>query len=697
MKKTSLLCCAAFLAATTVAEAQLGAGYGYNSFQAPDVQVEQLLKTDYNHILPAEAQFETAYDYIFADGTMANSRWSAAEGKAFEIGFDFPFAGEVMTHFVPMIGGGLKLGNTETLSVIANNSYFTNFNEAYNNTVFFGNSSGNQNTANLEMGYVVVGTAPARMLVVGYRNYGLSESDAVNMAIALLENGDIYYGVNGTTALTGTYNFYAGVRASEPSDLTCVGGAFDQVRRATSATATLSAETKNNSVFSFIYPTDVVAPTAQPTDLVFDKATATTLSGSFTAAEADYYLVVISEGALDAAPEAQKTYAAGDALGNGTVVDYTTGTSFNAYDLKGSTNYTVTVFASNKYGFNGPQYNTTNPLVGTAATTPGKPGPLAIYDITKESFTLDVASDEAGDDVFVVVSDITHNPGNFGVRAFHGEISAAYKTGDDIEGGGKVAYFGPAATGIKLEGLKHSQDYYFLAYSYSPEYGFSVEPDTVMAQAITTIELPWAYTTYKNSLYNVPTGWESNLEVQNQSNYGTLVHSDTTGYQLWANGGFEKMYAKIAPMHINQVEAALTFDFAAFTWSRFTNPQYNAYTWKDEDKLYAVIYCDGTEETVPLLDGESFVEPDTLGLTSYSIDLTNYFDKTIQVEIAFDVTSGVQVTMENFKAEGKDAPLVSISSLNREATEGKTYDLQGRRATEAAGLKIKDGKVIMVK
>ena len=57
----------------------------------------------------------------------------------------------------------------------------------------------------------------------------------------------------------------------------------------------------------------------------------------------------------------------------------------------------------------------------------------------------------------------------------------------------------------------------------------------------------------------------------------------------------------------------------------------------------------------------------------------------------------VYVVMENFKAEGKDLPPVSIRGINSEAIEGKVFDLQGRRASEATGLMIKNGKVIMVK
>lgn len=699
MKKVSIIL-AALLGTATVAQAQLGAGYSFSNLVAPAEMVEQLIKVDdFTQVLATDATIETPFEYIFADGTVATSKWGATEGKAFEIGFDFPFAGETMKYFVPSTGGAIKLGTTENVSVIANSYFFTNFNEAYDNTIYFANDGGIKASTSLQIGYMVMGQAPGRMLVIGYRQYGLDDSDAINFAFGLLETGDIVYGINGTTALTNSYSWIAGVRGSGPEDITCVGGNFDTVSRTKAASSTLSSSTVDNTVLYFSYPTDVVAPYEQPTDFEVTDKTATTISGTFTpAVNADYSLVVVSEGALNALPEAQKTYEKGDAIGNGVVVDYTKENTFKANDLKGTTEYTFTIFASNKFGFNGPQYNTVDPLVGTAATSPGKPGPLSIYDITKESFTLDVAADEAGDQVFVVVSDITHNPGNYGVRAYHGEISDSYKTGDEIEGGGKVAYFGPAATGIKLEGLQPSLDYYFLAYSYSEQYGFSVEPDTVMAKAMTIIELPWAYTTWENSLYDAPTGWDSNLAVAKAGNYGTLVHSDPSGYELSGCYIEGKNYAKIAPMHVNQSEAALTFDFAAYTWSRFTNPQYNAYTWKDADKLYAVIHSAEGDETVALLDGESFVEPDTLGLTSWKVDLTNYYDKTVEVEIVFEVDAyDVYVLMENFKAEGNDVPPVGIAAINREAIEGKAYDLQGRRATNASGLFIKNGKVIMVK
>ena len=77
--------------------------------------------------------------------------------------------------------------------------------------------------------------------------------------------------------------------------------------------------------------------------------------------------------------------------------------------------------------------------------------------------------------------------------------------------------------------------------------------------------------------------------------------------------------------------------------------------------------------------------------------MSNYVDKVVEVEVVFEVNAyDVYVVMENFKADGKDIP-VNIRGINSEAIEGKSFDLQGRRASEATGLMIKNGKVILVK
>lgn len=697
--KTSLLL-AALMTATAV-QAQVGAGYGFatGKMDAYTPTALQVIKT-------ADQQVPKSWAYYFADGTNAAESYSAVTGKGFPIGFDVPFCGQTMKYFAVSCGGAVRLSADEEMSVMANSYFFNNDNEAYNNVVIFGQSNGCFDTQSYEIGYEVIGQSPERSLVVTFSNYGFNTrswadaaSDSLTLHIFINENGTVQFNAEGASALSQTYDWYAGLRGVGSKDVTAISGDFDQITHARSANANMSTAVADDDLFTLTVPADVVAPTAQPTDLVINKVTATNIEASFTACEADYYLVVLSEGALNATPEAKVAYAEGDVLGNGQVIKYSTDTRFSAEGLSGSTEYTVTVFASNFYGLNGPQYNVTEPLVATVATTPAKPGVLGIRDITAESFTLDVAANAAGDKVMVVYNNETHNPGNYGVRALHGDLLATYQTGDEIEGGGKVAYFGPAAEGVVLSGLEHSLDYYFLCYSYNEQYGFSCATDTVMAAAITTIELPWAYTTMPNSLYNAPTGWTTNMVVSSQmSNIGTLEHTDPSDCNLTSRSD-NHVYAKIAPMHVNQTEAVLSFDMAAYTWNRFTTPQYNAYTWLDDDCLKAIIHTAEGDDEVTLLDGMSYEEPEQLMMITYNVDLSAYYDKTIEVEIVFDIEgNGVTTLMENFRASGNDPDVTGVENITvQPAANSKQFDILGRQSdSKNQGLKVMNGQLIFV-
>lgn len=697
MKKQTLLFAALMTAG--VAQAQIAASYGFSTgkMDAYTPGARQMVKT-------ADQKIPTNWAYYFADGTIGAENYSSVSGKGFAIGFDFPFAGQNMKYFAVGAGGSVRLSADEEMPVIAGQYLLTNNDAAYDNLVVFGNEYGCTTTQNYQIGYEVIGQAPNRQLVVSYDNYGFSTSsrgseasDSLSLLIVLNESGTIQFNAKGASKLSKEYNWYGVVRGTGSKDIACMNGAFEGVNHASSAKAKMTTALADDAVLTFEVPQDVVAPTAQPSDLVASNVRSTQFDGTFTSCEADYYLVVISEGALNAAPQGKTAYAAGDELGNGTVVKYSADAKFTANGLKGSTDYTVTVFASNYYGLNGPQYNVTSPLVAQVSTTPEKPGVLAIHDITAESFLLDVAANAAGDQIMVIVNDSTHNPGNYGVRAQHGDLLATYKTGDDIVGGGKVAYFGPAANNVVLDGLKKSLDYYFLAYSYNEKYGFSCPTDTVMAAAMTVIELPWAYTTMQNSLYNAPTGWTTNMAVSGQQNAGTLVHTDPSEYELDAR--YENhVYVKIAPMHVNQLEAVLSFDMASYTWNRFSNPQYGAYSWLDDDVLKAIIHTAEGDDEVTILDGTSFVEPDSLMLTTYKVDLTKYYDKVIEVELVFDLEGNAVTTiMENFRAEGKDPEITGLEAISAPVAAGsKQFDLMGRESLRAQGLKVKGGQLIFI-
>jgi hypothetical protein len=128
-------------------------------------------------------------------------------------------------------------------------------------------------------------------------------------------------------------------------------------------TTPLSSSVSTTTASSFL-------PTAQPSNLVFNSSTGTTISGSFTSAEAHSYLVVISTFSnLKATPVAQSAYTIGNTIGNGKVVSVGSSTSFVATGLLSNTTYYVFVFAYSSPSCNcGVVYRTHAPLNGSTTT-----------------------------------------------------------------------------------------------------------------------------------------------------------------------------------------------------------------------------------------------------------------------------------------------------------------------------------------
>ncbi|HMK06828.1 MAG TPA: hypothetical protein VK476_04810, partial [Flavobacterium sp.] len=113
-----------------------------------------------------------------------------------------------------------------------------------------------------------------------------------------------------------------------------------------------------------------IAPENSPTALVFETPTSSTISGSFTAASADSYLVLYSTSAsLTSLPVNATVYTPGDTVGNATVLSSGSSTSFSASSLSVSTTYYITVFPSNNSACSpGPVSKTSTPLSGSVTT-----------------------------------------------------------------------------------------------------------------------------------------------------------------------------------------------------------------------------------------------------------------------------------------------------------------------------------------
>lgn len=95
------------------------------------------------------------------------------------------------------------------------------------------------------------------------------------------------------------------------------------------------------------------------------------ISGTFTDASASGYMVVVSQNAtLSASPVNGTTYTVGDGFGGGTVVKYSSGTTFTANVLNQNTNYYIFVFSYNNQCVGAPYYSTTS-VSGSATTSTG--------------------------------------------------------------------------------------------------------------------------------------------------------------------------------------------------------------------------------------------------------------------------------------------------------------------------------------
>jgi len=112
-------------------------------------------------------------------------------------------------------------------------------------------------------------------------------------------------------------------------------------------------------------------PASQATALNFGTATVNTIPGSFTAATADGYLVLrTTVASLTNNPVNGVSYAAGNIIGNATVVQQNNLTAFTATGLSPATLYYFHLFSYNNAGCsNGPAYNIATPLSGSTSTT----------------------------------------------------------------------------------------------------------------------------------------------------------------------------------------------------------------------------------------------------------------------------------------------------------------------------------------
>jgi hypothetical protein len=207
------------------------------------------------------------------------------------------------------------------------------------------------------------------------------------------------------------------------------------------------------------------APAAQPTNLVFGTTTPNSIQGSFTATTADEYLVLVSTAAsLSSNPVNGTAYAAGDVIGNATVVLRSTATTFTASNLAPNTPYYFYVFSLQLQNcLNGPAYNTVSPLSASQntqplppCTTPGVQPTNLTFNAANTSISGTFTPASGADDYLVI-------------RSTSSTLSAApadntdYNAGDNLGGGVVVA--NTATSSFLATGLTPTTTYYFFVFA----------------------------------------------------------------------------------------------------------------------------------------------------------------------------------------------------------------------------------------
>ncbi len=204
-------------------------------------------------------------------------------------------------------------------------------------------------------------------------------------------------------------------------------------------------------------------PDAQPTALTFSSVTNNAISGSFTAAVADKYLVIQSlNNTLSATPVTGTAYTAGSSFGGGVVLFAGPALTFSATALTQGTEYFFYIFAYNDISCSGgPNYLTISPLTGSQTTTvpPACVTPAAATNLLLTPARTSISGNFTGSGAnkYLVIQTST--------SPFTGTVSnGSTYTVNSIIGNGKVVSYN-ATTSFTATGLVSSAPYYFYVYA----------------------------------------------------------------------------------------------------------------------------------------------------------------------------------------------------------------------------------------
>lgn len=686
-------------------------------------------------------------------GTLYLSDASATktvEGKAFPIGFEFPFNGQTFSYFGVSAQGLIKLSATESTTMTIDDNFLTTKGDASSNAIFSYDRCAASYAAGNEEGYEPTSISYKSSddeLVVEWKNLGVNTSTwktalvgTYTLQIHLHKDGTVQYKYAGLSDLTSTKagRVYLGVRGGDGEYLLWDGFAAEKSYYGETQDFKLSPVVDGHTI-TLNAPEETVTPAAQPTNLKaeFSYKGSISLGVDYDVAEnADKYLVTIATAAPTELPADGKVYAAGDSIGNALVLSagvYRSGTTYRSDVLKYNTNYTITVYAYNSFGTGGTKYNTVDPLQGQFSTAPEAPGAMKVLSATKNALKLSVAANAADDKIMVVYNDSVFNPENWGNRAYAGVPNASLKAGDYLtydavkyeyneEKGdndtiyvhdtqaGRVAYFGKAGD-FELKDLDASRSYYFIAYSYNETSGkFSQDNDTTQIWTSTHIAVPYEMDLSGAPDSQMPGGWiaapgDYNLGFNVLNLDARELQSQTEGNRVIFCQNIDKSttYTLTSPVIELTNANTLSFDWHIHIMGGFGWMQSAAVyeEWDEGDVLSFVLYVDGQKVELKKITSENAPADETESdWHTESFDLSTYAGKDVQFGIEWlgANSATLRLGVENIKVSEDNVDAITEVADDDASAAVKTYNLKGQRVNDnARGVLIKGSQKTIVR
>ncbi len=339
----------------------------------------------------------------------------------------------------------------------------------------------------------------------------------------------------------------------------------------------------------------------------------------------------------------------------------------------------------------------TDPLTLTVATLPTAPTKVEITDVTLNSVTMDVASNEADDDVLVIYNNYCDRS-MYGDHGLFGELTADTKVGDVLpvpedytrewdydwmpmpENAGTVAYIGKAGS-ITIDGLAPSTPYFVGVYTRNADGKYTSEP--ILTGVSTIMECPYAGDAYQFPRYDsLPFGWTSSGDTDNEFAFTSNPYVDRSGenvatqgtnpIQLWGRcAGGDAVNGKVGYLTspeilVNDRHVMAKFDYCmieknGFSWMATTD----IYAWGEGDMLELRVSEDDGVTWTPLATYTPENHPaqeEALQYVSIQADLNAYRGKTVRVQLYWlthsVATAGAHMYVDRFSLAQADFPAV---------------------------------------